>query len=188
MPLSADLDWREDLHADSYQQVEWLVLCTKSMRLAQRSHLRHQKPASIMVRTTVGSDGSKVSLDHCQGQQWSFCGNVRRMCYLGLRKPLVTTSPLKTEHRHTSNLTRSCKEYFSSFRERMIWLPTQVQKPVLWTLLTWPILERNVSVHSNSNVSELKNALLSSWIKLNEVGVGCSGNSVTIWLQVMIKG
>ncbi|XP_029655639.1 uncharacterized protein LOC115229425 [Octopus sinensis] len=79
---------------------------------------------------------------------------------------------------NTFNLTQRCKGHFSGFWDKMMWpLSSANINPMDFAI--WSIVKSNVSARSYSNVSDLKKALLSSWIKLDEEVVRRTCNSVT---------
>ncbi|XP_029652599.1 uncharacterized protein LOC115225783 [Octopus sinensis] len=147
---------------------------------SSRRHLRHQKSSSLMVWAAVAFDSSKSLLIFIEAGV-----KVNGEVYVEMLDEKVLPSGKKTfgdryiftqdwVPDHTSRLTKkSCQEHFSGFGDKKIWPPiTPDISPMDFPI--WSILESNVSASPYSNVSDLKKALLSSWVKLNQEAVGRS--------------
>lgn len=158
-----------------------------------RSHLRRQKPTSVMVWAAVASDGRKsplVVID--EGVK------VNSQVYLNMLKEKVL--PWLTESfgndyiftqdgapAHTANVTQKwCKDNFKGFWDKTLWPPSSPDiNPMDFAI--WSILESDVSSRSYPNLNSLNAAIHSAWAKLDEEVVRRSCASVTSRIKLMIK-
>ncbi len=147
----------------------------RDVPVGQKSILRRQGPAAVMVWVTVTSDGKKAPLIFIpEGVK------VNKDIYLNMMKSDVLSwlqstypgAPYLFQQNgapsHTGKVVQEwSKQNFSRFWDKELWPPSSPDmNPMDFSI--WSVLESRACSKNHANVEALKTSLTSHWAKISE--------------------
>ena len=166
---------------------------SRDLSVNVRSHLRRQKPASVMVWAAVASDGTKSPLividEGVKVNSQVYLNMLQEKVFPWLTESFGTNFIFTQDGApaQTANVTQKwCNDHFQGFWDKTMWPPSSPDiNPMDFAI--WSILESEVSTRSYPNLDSLKAAIRSAWAKLDEEVVRHSCASVKTLVEKMIK-